>query len=148
MNLRMALCAVGIKRRLGARTRPNVTQVEGVVEGGPFAVTSMAAQAEECCRLSEQVVGNCAVRIMTNCTVLSYGWMLVCKRALFLSMALVTHHIDGWLFQIVFCLPVRIMAIGASYLAFLDRMVRRHRVLRIDGRMTLVARIRLIDRHR
>lgn len=40
-----------------------------------------------------------------------------------------------------------VMTIRTRHLAFLDRMVRRHRALGIDIRVTLVAHIRFGDRH-
>jgi hypothetical protein len=95
----------------------------------------------------KQVIRHRAVRIVANRTILGHGRMLICKRALLLRVALVAHHIDSGLFQIVFGLAMRIVAIGAHDLAFLDWMVRRHRVLSVNVGMALVTNVRVINRH-
>ena len=88
------------------------------------------------------------MRVVADRTILRHWWMLVRKRSLFVSVALITHHVHGRLFEIVLRLTMRVVAIGANHLAFLDRMVRRHRGLGIDLRMALVAGLRFVHRHR
>ena len=85
---------------------------------------------------------------MTNRAVLRRGRVLVGKRPLFIAMTPVANLVDGWFFQVSLRLAVTIVAIRANHLAFLDGMMRRHRVLCINLGMALVADVRLLDRHR
>lgn len=147
VNLGVALGAVGIESGLRGGIRAHVAQIGGIMEVRPFAVPGMAPQTEEGRRLTEQIVRHRPVRIVADRTIFRHGWMLVRERALFIGMALVTHHVDRGLLQVVLRLAMRIVAIRADHLAFLDRMVRRHRVLGIDIRVALVAHIRFVNRH-
>lgn len=118
------------------------------MEVRPFTVPGVAAQAEERCRLAEQVVRYRPMRIVTDGAILCHRRVFVGEGALFLGVTPVTDHVDRRLLQIVLGLAVRIVAIRTRDLAFLDGMVRRHRILSIDIRVALVARERFVDRHR
>ena len=54
----------------------------------------MAAQAQECRRLMQQVVGHGTVWIVTYGTVFFDGRVLVDERALFIGVTSITNHID------------------------------------------------------
>ena len=108
----------------------------------------VAAQAQERSRLMQQIVGNRAVWIVTNAAILRHRGMLIGKWSLLLRVAPVTHHVDGGLSQVIFRLTMCIVAVGTHHLAFLDRMVRRHRVLGVNLWMAFVADVRLVHGHR
>lgn len=112
------------------------------------AVAGVATQAQEGRRLVQQVIGHRTVRLVADSAILSHWRMLVSERALFFGVTFVAHHVDRGLFEVVLSLPVGIMAIGAHHLSFFDRMMRRHRILRIDIWMAFVARLWFVDRHR
>jgi hypothetical protein len=63
-------------------------------------------------------------------------------------MASITHQVDRWFLEIVLRLAVGIVAVRAQHLAFLDRMMRWHRVPGVDVAVTFVADERLIHLHR
>ena len=112
------------------------------------AVACVTAQAQESRWLMQQIVGNRPMRLMANRTILGNRRMFVGKRPLFFRMAAVTDHVDRRLLQIALCLAMRIVAIRAKHLAFLDRMMRRHCVLGVNVAMALVAGERLVHGHR
>ena len=112
------------------------------------AVACVTAQAQESRWLMQQIVGNRSMRLMANRAILGHRRMFVGKRPLFFRMAAVTDHVDRRLLQIALCLAMRIVAIRAKHLAFLDRMMRRHCVLGVNVAMALVAGERLVHGHR
>ena len=112
------------------------------------SVACVTAQAQERRWLMQQIVGNRSMRLMANRAILGHRRMFVGKRPLFFRMAAVTDHVDRRLLQIALCLAMRIVAIRAKHLAFLDRMVRRHCVSCIDFAVALVAREWLVHGHR
>ena len=130
MYLRVALGAIGVKRlgdavgtgrRIDAELQTDASRrVQPVVAG-------VAPQAEERRRLPQQVVGHGAVRLMADAAVLPDRRVLEGERPLLLRVALVAQQVDGRLLEVVLIsvLPVRIVAIGADHLAFLDRVMRR-----------------------
>ena len=145
MNLAVALCAIGIKRSLQGGVSSNVAQERRMVGAERArAMSGMATQAQKSRWLEQQVIRYRAMGFVADRAILRNRRMLVREWTLFLRMAFVTHHVHRRLFQIVLGLTVRIMAIGAHHLAFLDRMVRRHRDLCINIRMAFVARLRLV----
>ena len=148
VNLLVALRAICVKSRLETGTHANVSHQRRMIGAGwPFAMPSMTSQAEEGRRLVEQVVGYRSMRIVTDRTILGHRRMLVSERALLFSMAAITHHVDCRFLQIVFSLPMCIMAVRAPHLSFLDRMMRRHGILGIDVGVALIAHVGIVDRH-
>lgn len=85
----------------------------------------MAAKAQKCRRLVEQVVGGCPMWIVADGAVLFYRCVLVYEGPLFVRMALVTKHVDRFGFQVSFILAVRVMAVGTGHFAFSYGVVRR-----------------------
>lgn len=147
--LGVALGAVGIKGCLQTRAGTDVAQQRRVVRAQwARTMSGVAPQTKERGRLMQQIIGHRPMRIVTDSAVFSDRWVLVSERTLLFRMALVAHHIHGRLFQVVLRLAMRVMAVGAHHLAFLDGMVRRHRVLGIHVRMAFVASLWLIDGHR
>ena len=57
-------------------------------------MTRVAAQAQECSRLMQQVIGHGTVWIVTYGTVFFDGRVLVNERALFVGVTFITNHID------------------------------------------------------
>jgi hypothetical protein len=108
----------------------------------------MAPQAEERHRLSQQIIGHRAVRIVTMRATLRNRRMLVHERPLLFCMALVAHAVYRIFFEVSFGLAVRVVAIGASHLAFPDRMMRRQGGESVDRRVAPVARLWFVDAHR
>lgn len=111
-------------------------------------MSGMTTQAQESGWLPEQIVGHSAVRLVADRAVFSHRRMFVRKWPLLLSVTLVTNQVHCRFFEIVFGLPVRIVAIRAHHLAFFDRVMRRHRSFRVYLRVALVTGLRLIYRHR
>lgn len=107
----------------------------------------MAAQTEECRWLLQKVVGHRSMWIMASVAVLADWRMLEGKRPLLLRVAFVANQIDGRLLEIACFLTVRIVAIGANHLSFLDGMVGRKRIEAIDLLVALVASGGFVDRH-
>jgi hypothetical protein len=140
---------VAVNIKLSARSCGTIGQGNTVAWVPGPAVPGMAAQAEEPDRLPEQVVGHRAVRLMANTTVLRDGRMRVGKRPLLLHVALVAELVDVQTLglQVGVLLPVRVVAVRADHLAFLDRVMRRQGVHGVDLRMALVAGFRFLDRH-
>ena len=97
------------------------TTAFGMRGAGKAAMPGVAPQAEERRRLPQQVVGHRAVRLVADRAVLGHRRVRVGERSLLLRMALVAEQVDRLRLQVPLQLPVRIVAIGADHLAFLDR---------------------------
>ena len=85
---------------------------------------------------------------MANRAVLRRRRVLKGEGALFFAMTPVANLVDRWFFQVSLRLAVTIVAIRANHFAFLDGMVRWHRVLSVNLGMASVADVWLVDRHR
>ncbi len=86
-------------------------------------MTRVAAQAQECGRLMQQVVGYRTMWVVADGAVFFDRRVLVDKRALFIGVTSITNQVDRVGFQVPFGLSVRIVAIGAGNFSLLDRMV-------------------------
>lgn len=110
-------------------------------------MSGVTAQAKERRGLVQQVVGHGPMRLMANRAVLGHRRMLIRERSLLVRMAPIADHVDRRLFQIALRLAVGVVAVRTYQLAFLDRMMRRHRILGIDVAVALVACEWLIHGH-
>ena len=108
----------------------------------------MASQAKKCRRFPQQIVCHGPVRLVTIDAVLGCRWVLVNKRALLLRVATITNLVHGICLQVPLELAMRIVAVGADHLAFLDGMVRRKRAEGVDLRVASVANFGFLDGHR
>ena len=88
------------------------------------------------------------MRLVANRTVLANRRMFDGERSLLFRVALVAQKIDGRFLEVVRCLTVGVVAIGAHHFPFHDGMVRGKLVQSEDFRMALVARLRLLHAHR
>ena len=125
MNLCVALRAITEKSLLLANIRSNVDQSGKIVgtKSRSNAVSRVASQTKECCRLPQQIVDNCSVRLMADRTVLGRGRVFVGKWALLFSMTAVANLVDRCFSQVSMGLAVPVMAVRADHFAFLDRMM-------------------------
>lgn len=119
----MALRAVGEERFLQVRMSPDIGQKLRVVELRPRAVPRVTTQTQECRRLNQEVIVNCAVGFMTDCTILRHRGMFIHERPLEFGVAAIADEVDRRFLQELERLPVRIVAVAADHLPFPDRVV-------------------------
>lgn len=111
-------------------------------------MSRVTSQAKERRRLPHQAVGHRAVWLVADRAILGHRWMFVRERPLLVGMAPVADEIDRRFLEIPFGLPVTVVTVGAEHLAFLDRMVVRHRNPGVDVAVALVTHVGLVHGHR
>ncbi len=108
----------------------------------------VAAETKKGRRLAKQVVGDGTMRLMTVIAILSDRWMLPHKWTLLLGVTLVTKVVNRRCLEIPSVLTMPVVTARTDQTAFPNGMVGRHAGLSVYFRVTLVARIRLVNAHR